>query len=74
MFILEFLLTLFYFILILVLVALVLALAIPFAALYLVYWILFRSWHPKKKGKSSEAKLIKAEVKESIKASLKEDQ
>lgn len=73
MFILEFLLTVFYFVLILVLVALVLALAIPFAVLYLVFWILFRSWRPKKTAKFSEAKQIKAEVIESIKVNLEDD-
>ncbi len=56
MFILEFLLTLLYFLLILSVIVLVLALAIPLAVLYLVYWILFRSWRPKKTRGRSKVK------------------
>ena len=56
MFILELLLTIFYFLLIILIVALVIALAIPFGILYLVYWILFKSWNRNSKNKKIIAK------------------
>lgn len=48
MFILEILLTIFYFVIIIIILALILAFAIPLGALYFVYWILFRSWRTTK--------------------------
>lgn len=51
MFILEIIATIFYFLLMILLVVLVIALAIPLAVLYLVYWILFKSWRPSLKTK-----------------------
>ena len=80
MFILELLVTLFYFLLILALVALALALAIPIAALYLVYWILFKSWRPRKTHrrsartiKTNRTSQIKDIVKKSMEVRNKED-
>ncbi|MBN2541056.1 MAG: hypothetical protein JXB08_05960 [Bacilli bacterium] len=80
MFILELLLTLFYFILILVIILLVLALSIPAAVLYLIYWILFLSWRPKKTHKkerplkTNQAKRIKSIVKKSMMIKTSEEE
>ena len=53
MFILELLLTIFYFLVIIFIVLLAIALAIPFGVLYLVYWILFKSWNRNSKNKKT---------------------
>lgn len=84
MFLLEILLTILIFAFIILLVALALALAIPLALLYLVYWILFKSWRPSKRtpkkrhgvGKdivSNKTKEVKRIVEESMKSSTEKD-
>lgn len=53
MFILELILTIFYFLVIILILAVILALAIPFGLLFLIYWILFRSWRSTSKSKKT---------------------
>jgi len=76
MFIIEFIYTLFYVLLIIVIILLAIALVIPLALLYLVYWILFKSWRRKSKDitvskgkapKNFDAKSIRNLVSKSMK-------
>ncbi|MCK4551585.1 MAG: hypothetical protein KAU02_01615 [Tenericutes bacterium] len=74
MFILEFLLTIFYFLVIILIIAIVLAIAIPFGILFLVYWILFRSWKRSSKSKKiivNKSKFNPKDIKNIISKAIK---